>query len=250
MTNLHGKWVFITGASRGVGYQIASFMAGQGCNLILHSRQLAHTEQIEKEARALGVETYRVGAELSDPDQVSSMLDEITGTNIPVDIIFNNAALQVPYRENYWETPIEDFEISFRTNFIPVTSICNRLIPKMVERGFGRIINTTSGIKNQPEQAAYSASKAALDKYTKDLASKLEGTDVIISLTDPGWVKTDLGGPNASHEVETVIPGIVVGAFVNEPKSGRFFKAQDYRGMSLEDAIQKAEQVEANPHVI
>ncbi|WP_433945090.1 SDR family NAD(P)-dependent oxidoreductase [Paenibacillus sp. SN-8-1] len=143
MVNVSGKWALITGASRGVGYQTALFMAKQGCNLI-----------------------------------------------------------------------------------------------------------TTSGIKNEPEQAGYAASKAALDKFTKDLASRLDETDIVISLTDPGWCRTDLGGPQAPNSVDTVIPGIAVGAFVDDKKSGRFLHAQNFTGMTLEEAVAKAEMMEATPYVI
>lgn len=250
MVNVQGRWALITGASRGVGYQTAIFMAKQGCNLILHSRDLAHTAKLEQEVNALGVEAYCVQAELANPDEVTAMLDEIEAKGMAVDIVFNNAAVQIAYRSDYWNTPVEDFEQSFRINFISVATICNRLIPKMLERGFGRVINTTSGIKNEPEQAGYAASKAALDKFTKDLASRLDGTDVIISLTDPGWCRTDLGGPNATSPVESVIPGITVGAFVDDKKSGRFLHAQNFTGMTLEDAVVKAEAVEPTPYVI
>jgi NAD(P)-dependent dehydrogenase (short-subunit alcohol dehydrogenase family) len=116
----------------------------------------------------------------------------------------------------------------------------------MIERGFGRVINTTSGIKNEPEQAGYSASKAALDKFTKDLGSKLECTDVLISLADPGWCRTDLGGPKAPNSVESAIPGILVGAFIDDKKSGRLFPAQDFSGISLKEAVARAEKVESN----
>jgi NAD(P)-dependent dehydrogenase (short-subunit alcohol dehydrogenase family) len=109
----------------------------------------------------------------------------------------------------------------------------------MKERGFGRIINTTSGIRNEPEQAGYSASKAALDKVTTDLAGTVDGTDVIISLADPGWCRTDLGGPSAPNDPDSVIPGIVLGAFVNDKKSGRLFGAQDFAGMTLDEALAK-----------
>ncbi|WP_223299267.1 SDR family NAD(P)-dependent oxidoreductase [Paenibacillus darwinianus] len=105
-------------------------------------------------------------------------------------------------------------------------------------------------IKNEPEQAGYSASKAALDKFTKDLASRLDGTDVLINLTDQGWCRTELGGPQAPNAVESVIPGIAVCAFVDDKRSGRFFHAQNFTGMSLEEAVAKAETMEANPYVI
>lgn len=250
MVNMKGKWALITGASRGVGYQTAVFMAEQGCNLILHSRKLEHTRQMEQEIRARGVQVYSVQAELANHEEVMAMLDEIEAKSTPVDIVFNNAAVQIAYRTDYWKTPVSDFEQSFQINFISIATICNRLIPKMIERGFGRVINTTSGIKNEPEQAGYAASKAALDKFTKDLASRLEGTDVMINLNDPGWCRTDLGGPQAPNSVESVLPGIVVGAFVDDKKSGRYFPAQSFTGLSLEEAIAKAETFEAVPYTI
>lgn len=245
MFNVKGRWALITGASRGIGYQAAIFMAKQGCNLILQSRALEHSAKVLEEVKALGVQAYCVKAELVNNDEVIAMLDEIEARGTQVDIVINNAAVQIAYRTDYWKTPVEDFDISFKINFIAVTTICYRLLPKMIERGFGRVINVSSGIMNEPEQAGYSASKAALDKYTRDLGSKLNGTDVVINLADPGWCRTDLGGPKAPNSVESVIPGIVVGAFVDDKKSGRWFPAQDFNGMTLEAAVAKAESIKA-----
>lgn len=244
MTDVKGKWALITGASRGVGYEIALFMAQKGCNLVLHSRSLTHTEKVLKEVKAFGIEAIAVEAELSDMAAVNRMLDEIEEKGIHIDILFNDAGVQVAYRQDYYKTPVEDFTKSFMINTIAPAMICYRLIPKMIEKGFGRVINTTSGIRNEPEQAGYSASKAALDKFTKDLGSKLEGTNVMMNLTDPGWCRTDLGGPHAPNDVKSVIPGIVVGAYVDDKKSGRLLHAQAFVGMSLEDAVKKAYTME------
>lgn len=241
MTNVKGKWALITGASRGIGYEIAVFMAKQGCNLVLHSRSISHTERVLEEVLALGVEAYAVQAELSDINSVSRMLDEIEEHKTHIDILFNDAGVQVAYRTDYFKTPVEDFTQSFMINTIAPAMICYRLIPKMMDKGFGRVINTTSGIRNEPEQAGYSASKAALDKFTKDLGSKLEGTNVMINLADPGWCRTDLGGPHAPNDVKSCIPGIAVGAFVDDKKSGRFLSAQSFAGMTLEEAVKKAQ---------
>jgi short-subunit dehydrogenase len=241
MTDVKGKWALITGANRGIGYRIAKFMAEKGCNLILHSRSLEHTKKVLEEVRALGVEAFDVEAELSKPEDVRKMIEKINASGKPVDILFNDAGLQVAYRVEYYKTPVEDYVTSFYINTIAPMMLCYEYIPKMIERGFGRVINTTSGIRNEPEQAGYSASKAALDKVTSDLAGKLDGTDVIISLTDPGWCRTDLGGPNAPNDPDSVIPGIVLGAFVDDKKSGRNFGAQDFTGMTLEEALKKAE---------
>lgn len=250
MIDVRGKWTLITGASRGVGYHAALAMAKQGSNLILHSRNAAHTRKVEEEARALGVDVLSMEAELANADEVLAMLDAIEAKGIPVDIVFNNAAVQIAYRKDFWNTPVLDFDTSFRINFTAPAMICHRLIPAMIQRGFGRVINVTSGIRNEPEQAAYAASKAALDKFTKDLASRLEGGNVLINLADPGWCRTDMGGPNAPNAPESVVPGIVVGAFVNDGKSGRFFPAQRFAGMSLEEAVADAETIEAVPYTI
>lgn len=241
MVDVKGRWALITGASRGIGYLTALFMAEKGCNLILHSRKLEHTEKVLAEVKAFGVEAYAVSAELNDLDAVASMLAEIDKLGVRVDIVLNNAGLQIAYRTEYFETPVSDYIESFKINTIAPAMICYHFLPKMKEYGFGRILNTTSGIRLEPQQAGYSASKAALDKITIDLGSTVEGTDVMINLTDPGWCRTDLGGPHAPNAPESAIPGIVVGAFVDDKKSGRFLNAQFFTGMSLEEAVQKAE---------
>lgn len=241
MVDVKGKWALVTGANRGVGYRIAKFMAEHGCNLILHSRSLEHTKNVLKEVLDLGVEAYDIAAELSSPLEVQKMIDQIKQKGKPVDILFNDAAVQIAYRVDYYKTPVEDYEMSFYINTIAPMMLCYAFIPPMIERGWGRVINTTSGIRNEPEQAGYSASKAALDKVTNDLAGKLNGTDVCINLTDPGWCRTDLGGPNAPNDPDSVIPGICVGAFIDDKKSGRNHTAQSFVGMSLEEAVKKAE---------
>ena len=248
MYQVKGKWALITGAARGIGYLTAKFMAGQGCNLILHSRDLAHTEKVLREVTGLGVEARAVAADLNDLQAVEKMLKEIDGFGVDVDIVLNNAGLQVAYRTDYCATPPDDYEVSFRVNTIAPAMICYHFLPKMIAKGTGRILNTTSGIALDVCQAGYSASKAALDKITIDLGSKVEGTDVLINLTDPGWCRTDLGGAGAPNAPESAIPGIVVGVFVNDGKSGRYLGAQHFAGMTLEDAVRKAEAEFASPY--
>lgn len=240
MIDLKGRWVLITGASRGLGHLAAELMAQQGCNTILQSRSVGHTQTLEKEFLGRGLKSYSVEADLNDLDSVKKMLEEIDGIGVDVDVVLNNAGLQIAYRKDYYQTPVEDYLVSFNVNTIAPAMICYHFLPKMIERGFGRIVNTTSGIALEPEQAGYSAAKAALDKITIDMASKLGGTGVTMNLTDPGWCRTDLGGPNAPNSPESAIPGVVVGAFVDNDVNGKIFRAQEYSGMSLEDAVVKA----------
>lgn len=223
-------------------------MAGQGCNLVLHSRKEEHCQKVLNEVIELGVEAYVVTAELSDFAQVERMLADIDEKGTQIDIVLNNAGVQVAYRNEYLKTPMSDYEESFKINTMAPMMICYHYLPKMAERGFGRIVNTTSGINLDPQQAGYSASKAALDKVTVDLGLKYEGTDVMINLTDPGWCRTDLGGESAPNAPESAIPGVVVGAFVDDKKSGRRFSASDFYGLSIEEAVKKAETEITGPY--
>lgn len=248
MVNVKGKWALITGASRGIGYLTALFMADMGCNIVLHSRKPENTEKVLQEVKEKGVEAYAVSAELTDLEAVEKMLADIDALGVDIDIVLNNAGLQIAYRTDYFTTPVSDYIESYKINTVAPAMICYHFLPKMIKKGFGRIVNTTSGIRLEPEQAGYSASKAALDKITIDLGSKVQGTDVMINLTDPGWCRTDLGGPNAPNAPESTIPGIVVGAFVDDKKSGRLMGAQEFAGMSLEEAVKKAEAEFESPY--
>ena len=228
-------------AARGIGYGAAKFMAERGCNLILHGRTADHCDKVLAEVRKMGVQAYAVGAEFSSLPQVESMLAEIDALGVDVDIVLNNAGMQIAYRTDHLNTPPSDYEESFKINTIAPMMIVYHFLPKMEKRGFGRIVNTTSGIRLEPEQAGYSASKAALDKVTMDLAAKYEGTDICINITDPGWCRTDLGGQHAPNAPESSLPGVVAGAFIDDKKSGRNLSAGNFYGMTLEEAVAKAE---------
>lgn len=245
MLNLEGKWALVTGASRGIGRLAAEALAAHGCNLILLSRDTAHTAALA-ETLSAQVQVREAACDLADAASVAQAIAEIDAAGMPVDVILNNAGVQVAYRTDYWQTPVSDYVTSFQINTIAPMMFCYHFIPKMIARGFGRIVNTTSGIRLEPEQAGYSASKAALDKVTVDLGAKLEGTGVAINLTDPGWCRTDLGGPHAPNAPESAIPGVIVGAFIEKPKSGRYFPAAAFYGMTLAEAVEKAEAMQGS----
>ena len=96
----------------------------------------------------------------------------------------------------------------------------------MLKNDFGRIINVTSGIEGEPQLAPYAASKAAVNKLTKDLSSQLTGSNVKINMLDPGWLRTDLGGPSANNAVEDVLPGALAPAIIeNDGPNGELFRA-------------------------
>ena len=240
MKTLQGKWSFVTGASRGVGSHVSEGLAQLGSNVVLQSRDLAHTQALAAKIRQLGVEVVTVAGELSEQSQVDAMLDAALRQAGQIDIVYNNAAIMTPYRENVWEVPAEDFRKSFEVNVIALARICYRLVPLMLARKWGRVINVTSGIRDQPELCAYSISKAAVDKFVRDFVPKLEGTGVQMNLLDPGWLRTDLGGPKAPNDPASVLPGALVPSLLTDGVSGHFFQAQDYCGLSLAEAVEKA----------
>jgi len=236
MLDIKNKWALITGASRGVGKQVAMAMAKKGCNLILHGRKIANTDAVKAEIAATSpnVKLLQVEAELSDIPQVIKLAAKAQELSGGLDILYNNAAIMTQYHNDFYTTVEDEYILSFRANTIAPITLCNLVIPGMIKKGFGRVINVTSGIKDQPELMAYAASKAALDKYVYDMVPKLKDTGVLMNLMDPGWLRTDLGGPNAPNAVESVIPGALVPVFVNDGTCGRFYHAQDFAGKTLE----------------
>jgi NAD(P)-dependent dehydrogenase (short-subunit alcohol dehydrogenase family) len=170
-----------------------------------------------------------VAAELSEGAQVDTMIDGVLRDLGGVDILYNNAAIMSPWRDPH-TTPSEDYRKTFEINVVALVRLCDRFLPAMVSRRWGRIVNVTSGIENIRELLPYSMSKAAVDRYVRDVTPSLEGSGVIMSLLDPGWLRTDLGGEKAPNSVETCMPGALVPVLLEDgAPSGRFYRAQDYR---------------------
>jgi 3-oxoacyl-[acyl-carrier protein] reductase len=226
--DLKGKWALVTGASRGIGKQVARGLASKGCNLVLQSRTRENTAELASELSKAKVTVLSLGAELSDERAVDALMDEAIATTKGLDIVYNNAAIMAPFRSDYLTTTAEDYRLSFEVNVIAPIRITYRALPTMRARGWGRIVQVTSGIQDQPELMAYAASKAALDKFVRDTVPSLRGTGVLMNLLDPGWLRTDLGGPNAPNAVESVMPGALVPVLVDGEVHGVHFRAQDY----------------------
>lgn len=233
MLDISGKWVLLTGASRGIGRQVAGALADRGCRLILHSRSREHTAALVAQFQARGLTVHALGAELSDQTQVIALAEEALRISGGIDILYNNAAIQSPWHEDVFTTDLDEYGLSFQVNTIAPITLCSLILPGMIQRKFGRVVNVTSGITEQPQLMAYAASKAALDKYVYDMAPHLEGTGVTMNLLDPGWLRTDLGGPEAPNSVESVLPGALVPVLLEDGTCGEWFSAQDYREIQL-----------------
>jgi NAD(P)-dependent dehydrogenase (short-subunit alcohol dehydrogenase family) len=228
MKTLDDRWALVTGSSRGIGRQIALGLAARKCNLILHGRAPGNTDGTAKMLIGAGVKVRSVSGELESPEGIAGIVDGVRRGPGEVDILYNNAAVQNVWT-SVWDIPLAEWQAVFQVNLFAVVALCNAFVPGMVRRGFGRIVNVSSGIRDTPSLAPYSVSKAAIDKYTADLAAELKGTNVLVNCMDPGWLRTDMGGPNAEHPVESVLPGALVPVLLDEGgPSGRLFAAQDY----------------------
>ncbi len=227
--DLTNKWALITGSSRGIGREVARGLAQLGCNLILHARKPEQLVEVAKEL-STGVTVKTVTAELSVEADVERLVRQALELSGGIDVLYNNAAIMTPAREPYSRVTPEDYRRCFEVNFIAPVLITHGLLPSMLARRFGRIVQVTSGIRDQPELMAYAASKAALDKFVRDTAPRLRQTGVTMNLLDPGWLRTDLGGPNAPNPVQAVMPGALVPALVDGEIHGVWFSAGDYAG--------------------
>ena len=238
--SLGGHWALVTGASRGIGYQIAQALAQQGINLICHGRTMHSAQQACNAIQQQKITTIPVSADLSDPNELEDFCSWLSNSAPDISILYNNAGISPPCTKGFWNAPLQDFSKSYVVNAMTPIKLCQTLIPKMKNRGFGRVINVSSSIQHRPNEMAYACSKAALDKFVFDIAPHLNGSGVMISLLDPGWLRTDMGGKDAPHDVSSVLPGALLGALINADVNGSWFSAQDYRGLTLNEAILKA----------
>ena len=229
MLNIENRWALVTGASRGVGRRVAKALAEKGCQLILHSRKIEGTLGLLEEVKSSGNEAFSLAAELNSNRDVSRLIKEVIEiTDNHLDILYNNAAIMTSYQPIF-EPTIEEYMKSFMVNSIVPAKLSDAFLPAMIEHDWGRIVNVTSGIADQPQLMAYSCSKAALDRYVRDMVPTLQGTNVLMNLLDPGWLRTELGGQEAPNHPDSVIPGALVPVLLEKEKgSGVLYQAQDY----------------------
>jgi NAD(P)-dependent dehydrogenase (short-subunit alcohol dehydrogenase family) len=153
-----------------------------------------------------------VSMELDISNQVSvdSLLDEVEKTFGRLDILVNNAAILID-KDNVTASnaDLETVKATLETNLIGAWRMCKAFIPLMKKNGYGRIVNVSSGAGEFEYMAtsggywpAYSVSKASLNALTVMLASELRGTNILVNAVCPGWVRTDMGGSNATRSVE------------------------------------------------
>ncbi len=181
----------VTGANRGIGLEVCRQLARRGARVFLGARDY---DKGEAEARRLGGDVSAVALDVDDLDAPSRLAAAIG----PVDVLINNAGVHY----DTWETALSaDWRIvraAFETNLFGAWRMAQALAPEMRARGWGRIVNVSSGAGSLASMGAgtpaYATSKAALNALTRVLAGELAGTGVLVNAVCPGWVATDMGG--------------------------------------------------------
>jgi NAD(P)-dependent dehydrogenase (short-subunit alcohol dehydrogenase family) len=226
---LTGKWALVTGSTRGIGRQIAIGLAREGAHVIVHGRSKAHASVTLAALEEYGVQADSVEGDLSSLPGAERLVREVIDAHAGIDILYNNAGIQGD-RKEIWDTTIDEWRAVFQVNLFAMVLLSTAFAVGMKSRGYGRIVNLTSGIKDTPQLSPYSVSKSAVNKFTQDLAFELRASGVLVNALDPGWLKTDMAGPGAELEVETVLPGALVPALLGDDgPTGTIFRAQDYR---------------------
>jgi len=219
---LTGKWALVTGSTRGIGQQIAVALAKQGCNIVVHGRSLANTKETVNRLTTLNVDTKTVAASLDSQQGVQELIEFVQNEIGTPDIIYNNAGIQNEWVDTF-DNDLTVWQKMFQVNLFSVIQICNTFIPQMIEKRYGRVINTVSDIDLVPEMTSYGAAKEAVRKMTREFAVTLKDTGVTITALDPSWVSTDLGGPDAPNSVESVVPGALAPVISDLVENGAVF---------------------------
>jgi 3-oxoacyl-[acyl-carrier protein] reductase len=235
----------VTGGGRGIGAGIARELADAGMKVAVSSRT---REEIEEVARKIG--GLAVVADVSSPGDAEAMVAEVERGLGPIDLLVNNAGV-AHWGDKAWEDEPEDWWRVFEINLLGAFLVSRAVIPGMIERGRGRIVNTGSGAGYLPGLAttAYGASKAALYRLGEGLALQLEPYGIPVFTISPGLVRTamneDRFPENAPWTPPELAPRLVrvLASGRADKLSGRYIHAEHD---DVEDLIRRADEVVEN----
>jgi short-subunit dehydrogenase len=187
----------ITGASSGIGLELARIFAANKHDVVLVARSAGKLRELARECEASGVRAHVIPADLAVPDAARSILDTVARLGVEIDVLVNNAGFGVYGR--FVETPLVSELESIQVNVVALTELTKRFLPAMVARRRGRILNvaSTAGFLPGPLMAVYYATKAYVVSFSEAIANELEGTGVTVTALCPG--PTASGFQAAAH---------------------------------------------------
>ncbi|HEX2995340.1 MAG TPA: SDR family oxidoreductase [Anaerolineales bacterium] len=234
------RTAIVTGANRGVGREIAKQLVLLGYRVILTSRDKTKGKRTSVELKEeLGT---KVSGELiyhqldvTSCESIQRLHDFVASEGLTIDALINNAAVLFDQCGRLLQTSLETYRATMETNVYGPLMLCQKFIPMMLEHNYGRVVNVSSGAGQVGDMVndmtAYRLSKLALNGLTLMLANSLAGTNVLVNAGCPGWVRTDMGSPNAPRSAEEGAEGIVwLATLPDGGPQGGFFRDKELIG--------------------
>ena len=218
----------VTGGNRGIGFETCRQLAKQEIQVILTSRESAKGKAAAEKLQAEGLDVSYYSLDVTDADSVQRLAQFIKNEYGQLDILINNAGVLLDSSDSVLNTKFDTLHQTIDTNLYGPFLLCQSLIPLMEKHKYGRIVNVSSGAGQLSDMnsgyPSYRISKTALNALTRVLGNELKGTNILVNSVCPGWVKTDMGGANASRTPAQGADTIVWLATLpdNGPTSGFF----------------------------
>ena len=220
------KTVLITGANKGIGFEVAKQLLERNFKVILTGRNKDKGLLAVKNLKMNEEKVLFVKMDVGDEESIKKAAKEVQTKNLKIDIIVNNAGVLLD-TESINEVSSENILTTFRVNTFGPILVIQNLLPLLNKNG--RIINVSSGLGAFSEMSSYaptySISKTALNAVTKQFSFSLEEKSISVNSVSPGWVKTDMGGSNATRSVEKGAETIVwLAEEAPHNLTGKFFR--------------------------
>jgi NAD(P)-dependent dehydrogenase (short-subunit alcohol dehydrogenase family) len=232
------KVALITGANKGLGYEMARQLAREGVTVVLAARDQAKGEAAAEQLRQQGLDVRFVKLDVTNKKDYPEVVAFLESNFGKLDILINNAGISADglAGTSVSGTTEQSLRNTFETNFFAPIALTQALLPLLKKSKAGRIVNMSSILGSQTLHAdpsspiynfkalSYDASKAALNSFTIHLAHELNNTNIKVNSAHPGWVKTDMGTEAAPMEIpEGAKTGVALALLGEDGPSGGFF---------------------------
>jgi len=219
----------VTGANRCIGYGIARRLAETGIHVLVSARNAVKAQNAVTNLLRNNLSLAPLVLDVSQPQSIDQAVRTIHNKFGRIDILVNKAGIFLKNDRESCNIEPAVIQETLLTNFIGPLILCQKVIPLMLQHNYGRIVNLSSGMGAMREMSGgypgYRISKTALNAMTLNLASELRGSNILINSMCPGWVKTDMGGPNATRSVEKGAETAVwLSTLPDDGPSGKFFR--------------------------
>jgi NAD(P)-dependent dehydrogenase (short-subunit alcohol dehydrogenase family) len=222
------RTALVTGGNRGIGHEVCRQLSLRGLRVILAARDADMGTAAARDLSAAGLDVRFAELDVASGDSVSKCAGGLISDGVDVDVLVNNAGVYRP--GSALAASPGAFEESWEVHVRGILRTTRTFVPAMIDRGYGRVVNVSSGYGSFGEglegPAAYSVTKAALNALTLKLAQEVDGRRVKVNSVCPGWVRTRMGGDEADLGVEEGADSVVWLATLpsNGPHGGFFRK--------------------------